>query len=82
VCFEMEVRGLSRDAAAEAPEETLRASLRAAVLSDALLAAYCILRDAPEEVVGERRQRYATMGALMVAQDALCGTGEPAEATA
>jgi hypothetical protein len=73
----MEVRGLSRDAAAEAPEETLRT----AALSDTLLAAYCILRDAPEEVVGERRQRYATMGALMVAQDALCGTGEPAEAT-
>jgi hypothetical protein len=46
---------------------------RAAVLSDSLLAAYCALRDAPEEafsVEAPERERYAIMGALMAAQEA------------
>ena len=41
-------------------------------LSEALLAAYCVLRDVPAERLGgemPERERYALMGALMVAQD-------------
>ena len=44
---------------------------RAAVLSDSLLDAYCLLRFVPEEAFGgEGRERYAIMGALMAAQEA------------
>jgi hypothetical protein len=44
---------------------------RAAVLSDLLLDAYCLLRDVPEEAFGgESRERYAIMGALWTAQEA------------
>ena len=44
----------------------------AGALSDALLAAYCVLRDVPAEQFGgemPERERYALMGALMVAKD-------------
>lgn len=74
VCFEMEVRSLLRDAA-EASEEVVGR----AALPDTLLEAYCVLRDAPEEVVGEKRRRYAIMGALMVAQDATSSEAERLE---
>jgi hypothetical protein len=74
VCFWMEVRGFSRDAAA-APEDVIGR----AVLTDTLLEAYCVLRDAPEEVVGEKRRRYAMMRALMVAQDATSAEAERLE---
>ena len=52
----------------------------AVTLSDALLAAYCVLRDVPDEEFGgemPERERYALRGALMVAQDA-ANAGMPA----
>jgi len=53
--------------------EDLDAGARAAVLSDSLLDAYCLLRDVPAEAFGGElpgRERYAIMGALMAAMDA------------
>ena len=44
-----------------------------AVLSDALLAVYCVLRELPGETFGgemPERERYAQMGALLVVLDA------------
>jgi hypothetical protein len=52
-------------------------AFRAGLLSDQLLEAYCVLRVTPEEFFGvveggsSRRTRYAIMGALLVAMDAL-----------
>ena len=46
---------------------------RAGMLSDALLRVYCVLRNVPDEEFGgevPERERYAHMGALMVAQEA------------
>jgi hypothetical protein len=58
------------EAGREAGEE---GAAEAAMLSDALLTVYCILRKVPDEAFpGEipQRQRYAHMGALLVAQEA------------
>ena len=57
----------------EAGQEAEDHVAAAVTLSDALLAAYCVLRDVPQEEFGgemPERERYALMGALMVAQDA------------
>lgn len=66
VAFRMEVEGRRRDYG-----EGLEATAEAAALSDALLAAYCVLRDAPAELFGDGspRARYELMGALMEAMD-------------
>jgi hypothetical protein len=53
--------------------EDLDGAARASALSDALLRVYCVLRDVPDEAFGgelPERERYAHMGALMVAQEA------------
>jgi hypothetical protein len=66
--------------------EELRRISRENLVADELLAAYITLAHIPLEVlaVGERpaeeRRRYAMMGTLMVASEAIGGTGEPAEA--
>jgi hypothetical protein len=86
VCFEMEVESESR-------EFGEGSATRSGAIADALLAAYCILRDVPGDLIGDGspRARYAMMGALMVAMDATSSAaaeprleGEPssAEATA
>ena len=57
----------------EMGEEVGDREAAAGTLSDALLAAYCVLRDVPEDAFGTEmpeREHYALMGALMVAQDA------------
>jgi hypothetical protein len=87
VCFRMEVESRERDFG--------EGHGSSAALSDTLEEAYCILRDAPADLIGDGspRARYALMGALMgalmVAMDAMDATGEtaeqerkPAEATA
>ena len=59
--------------AASSASALSQARAHAAVLSDSLLSAYCALRDTPEEafsVEAPERERYALMGAVMVAQDA------------
>ena len=56
----------------EAGREAEDLDAAADTLSDALLAAYCVLRNVPEEEFGgemPERERYALMGALMVARD-------------
>ena len=79
-CWRMQVldrRRELRQMGAEGPE---RAD-EAAVLSDALLGAYCALREAPVEafsVEAPERDRYAHMGALLVAQEAAEGEVERA----
>jgi hypothetical protein len=53
--------------------EDLDGAARAYTLSDALLTAYCIMRDVPAEAFnadGPDRERYALMGALLAAQEA------------
>jgi hypothetical protein len=80
VCFRMEVESRERDFG--------EGHGSSAALSDTLEEAYCILRDAPADLIGDGspRARYALMGALMVAMDATGETAEqerkPAEATA
>ncbi len=61
------------DAGREGFEEVARYAL----LSDTLLAAYCVLVSAPEDIFGiaegdysNDMKRYSMMGALLVAQDA------------
>jgi hypothetical protein len=57
----------------ERPVEDLEGTARAGVLSDSLLRVYCLLRDVPAEAFGgdsPEQERYALMGALMVAQEA------------
>ena len=72
--FQMEVLRSRREwREAREPVENADEAARAAVLSDALLTVYCILRDVPDEAFGgdsPGRERYAHMGALMAAQDA------------
>lgn len=68
VCFQMEV--LDRvQAYGEEHEDKAEPS----ALSDALVEAFCILGRAPADLFSDSspRGRYATMGALMVAQDAI-----------
>ena len=72
--FQMEVLRSQREwrEAREAVENVDEAA-RAAVLSDALLTVYCILRDVPDGAFGGEspgRERYTHMGALMAAQEA------------
>jgi hypothetical protein len=53
--------------------EDLDGAARACTLSDALLTAYCIMRDVPAEAFnadGPDRERYGLMGALLAAQEA------------
>lgn len=83
VVYQMEVverkRLHSAPARAHIDEEDLPddEEFRAGVLSDQLLAAYVVLREAPEELFGvteggaNSRTCYAIMGALLVAMDAL-----------
>jgi hypothetical protein len=71
--FRMEVLRKGRVLREARPAEDPDGTARAAVLSDSLLAAYCALRDAPEEaftVEAPERERYAIMGAMMEAMDA------------
>jgi len=71
--FRMEVLRRQKELHHARPVEDPDGTARAAVLSDSLLSAYCALRDAPEEAFSAEapeRDRYATMGALMAAQDA------------
>jgi hypothetical protein len=77
VCFRMEVESENR--------EFGEGSGSSAALSNALLEAYCILRDVPADLIGDGspRARYALMGALMAAMDATGETeGKPEKASA
>ena len=71
-CWRMQVldrRRNLRQMRAEGPE----GADEAAVLSDALLNVYCVLREVPSEEFGgevPERKRYAHMGALLAAQEA------------
>jgi hypothetical protein len=51
----------------------------ASAFDDALLSAYCVLRDAPSHLFGDRRPRtrHELMEALMVAMDSIGGKPEP-----
>jgi hypothetical protein len=62
--------------------EDLGETAEASALDDALLSAYCVLRDAPSHLFGDRRPRtrHELMGALMVAMDAIGGKREPKNA--
>jgi hypothetical protein len=105
VCFRMEVEENARafgqayqNRSAEQregrryAEEELPEVARLSSLSNALLEAYCILRDAPADQIGDGspRARYGLMGALMAATDAASeaaneaarGVPQPSEATA
>ena len=70
-----------RDAGRDVPEEVVRQAL----LSDTLLACYCVLASAPESIFGiaegesNHVKRYSMMGALLVAQDAADAEMERAE---
>jgi hypothetical protein len=76
VVWEMELERRKReyhDAGRDVPEEVARHAL----LSDTLLACYCVLVSAPEDVFGiaegdysNDMKRYSMMGALLVAQEA------------
>ncbi len=69
----MEVLRRRREMGEGGRDEAPEGLAPAAVLSDALLAVYCVLRELPgEEFGGEmpERGRYAQMGALLVAVDA------------
>ncbi len=71
--FRMEVLRKRRDMREAPAVEDLDGAAHAAVLSDALLSVYCILRDVPDDAFGgetPERERFAHMGALMVAQEA------------
>ena len=71
--FRMEVLRNRRMLREARPVEDFDGTAHAAALSDALLSAYCVLRDVPEEAFGgdtPGRERYALMGALMAGMDA------------
>jgi hypothetical protein len=72
VCFKMEVEDRERDLGEAGVSHAL---------SDTLLNAYCTLRDAPADLIGDGspRERYALMGALLVAQDAANAEAEQAK---
>jgi hypothetical protein len=62
-----------RDEMGEMETEDPDGAALAATLSDALLRVYCVLRQVPDEEFGgevPERERYAHMGALLVAQEA------------
>lgn len=66
-------RELSEGGHVFSSDEDLEGLARAAVVSDSLLAVYCILRELSDEEFGGEtptRERYAHMGALLVALDA------------
>jgi hypothetical protein len=72
VCFEMAIED-SRRAYGEVSESSASEDkARSDTLADMLLTTYCILRDAPADVIGDGspRVRHAFMGALMAAVDA------------
>jgi hypothetical protein len=89
VCWDMDVEFSTNEYARahknfggeEATREELDASV-SGLLSNALLDAYCILRDAPLETFGvgereaEERPRYSIMGALLEAMDLIPGEVE------
>ena len=71
--YRMEVLKRRREWSAAGREAGDEGAVDAATLSDALLRVYCILRDVPAEAFGgegEERDKYAHMGAVMVAQEA------------
>jgi hypothetical protein len=73
IAFRMEVLSRKGEMREARDVEDLDGTAHAAVLSDSLLSAYCVLRDFSEEAFGGEvpvRERYALMGALMVAQEA------------
>jgi hypothetical protein len=75
IAFRMEVLRSQREWREVRGVENIDEAAHAGALSDALLTAYCILRDVPDEAFGRDsseagRERYAHMGALMAAQDA------------
>ena len=72
-----------RDAGRDVPEEVAHYGL----LSDELLACYCVLASAPEDIFGiaegdysNEMKRYSMMGALLVAQEAADAQMERAKA--
>jgi hypothetical protein len=71
--FQMELLRTRREWRDARAVDDADGAARAAFLSDALLRVYCILRDVPDEEFGGEvpgRERYAHMGALLVAQEA------------
>jgi hypothetical protein len=88
VCFEMEVAERTRIYCEDpmGPDKDVRL-MQPYVVSDGLIEAYVILRDAPENLLPPARRgwgRYELMGALMVAHDAATTEIErlePGEAT-
>jgi hypothetical protein len=84
VCFEREVADRLRTYKAVSGDEVRRYGLeetRQDTISDALMQAYLILRDAPDDLVPSARSmaRHELMGALIVALDEREATSEGAE---